>query len=102
MGLLHTIDAGGAAADDIVAEYFRRHRFAGVKDRAAISRHIYGVLRKRGAIDYWLDRCGAPIDARHRLLAELTLFEEWTPQDIMRACDGDRFRPLPLDSSETP
>ena len=98
--LLEAIGAERAPADDIVAEYFRRHRFAGVKDRAAISRHIYGVLRRRGQIDWWLERNGAPADARHRVLAELALFEEWSPAAIGRACDGDRFRPRPLDDGE--
>ena len=101
IGLLAAIGEGRAAADDIVADYFRRHRFAGAKDRAAISRHIYGVLRCRGAIDYWLDRCGCVPDARHRLLAELVLFEAWSPEQIARACDGDRFRPVSLASGET-
>jgi 16S rRNA (cytosine967-C5)-methyltransferase len=101
IGLLSTIGEGRGAADDIVADYFRRHRFAGVKDRAAISGHIYGVLRQRGAIDYWLDRCGCVPDARHRLLAELVLFEEWSLDQIARACDGDRFRPVALGVGET-
>lgn len=101
IGLLNAIGMGGAPADDIVAEYFRRHRFAGVKDRAAIARHIYGVLRRRGQIDWWLERCNVAVDARHRLLAELALFEEWSPGSIQRACDGDQFRPQPLDESET-
>jgi 16S rRNA (cytosine967-C5)-methyltransferase len=100
IGLLSAIGEGRAAADDIVADYFRRHRFAGAKDRAAISGHIYGVLRRRGAIDYWLARYDETVDARRRLLAELALFEEWQPQQIARACDGDRFRPPPLDEGE--
>jgi 16S rRNA (cytosine967-C5)-methyltransferase len=100
IGLLGAIGEGRGAADDIVADYFRRHRFAGAKDRAAISGHIYGVLRQRGAIDYWLARCDETIDARRRLLAELALFEEWSLDQIDRACDGDRFRPPPLDDRE--
>jgi 16S rRNA (cytosine967-C5)-methyltransferase len=100
IGLLAAIGEGRRAADDIVADYFRRHRFAGVKDRAAISGHIYGVLRRRGAIDYWLQRHFAPADARRRVLAELALFEEWSPDQIDRACDGDRFRPPRLDEDE--
>lgn len=100
IGLLDAIGAERAPADDIVAEYFRRHRFAGVKDRAAISRHIYGVLRHRGQIDWWLERCAMPVDARSRLLAELALFEEWNAGAIARACDGDRFRPHRLDDNE--
>ena len=100
IGLLDMIGAGRGAADDLVAEYFRRHRFAGVKDRAAISKLIYGVLRRRGQIDWWLAREGAAADARRRVLAELALFEEWAPETIARACDGDRFRPAPLDEGE--
>jgi 16S rRNA (cytosine967-C5)-methyltransferase len=100
IGLLAAIGEGRAPADDIVAEYFRRHRFAGVKDRAAISRHIYGVLRRRGAIDFWLERNGETLDARRRLLAEIALFEEWSPEQIARACDGDQFRPVALDDRE--
>ena len=100
IGLIEAIGRGGAAADDIVAEYFRRHRFVGAKDRAAISRHIYGVLRRRGELDWWLERCGAMPQARTRLLAELALFEDWNEAAIRRACDGDRFRPRPLDDRE--
>jgi len=33
--LLDAIAVGRGAADDIVGNYFRRHRFAGVKDRGA-------------------------------------------------------------------
>jgi 16S rRNA (cytosine967-C5)-methyltransferase len=101
IGLLEAIGAEGAPADDIVANYFRRHRFAGVKDRAAIARHIYGVLRHRGQIDWWLERCAMQVAARPRLLAELALFEEWNVGAIARACDGDRFRPRRLDDGET-
>jgi 16S rRNA (cytosine967-C5)-methyltransferase len=100
IALLEAIGAQRAPADDIVAEYFRRHRFAGVKDRAEISRHIYNVLRQRGRIDWWLEREGAVPDARHRVLAELVLVEEWDRAEIIRACDGDRFRPMALDEAE--
>ncbi|HUZ72361.1 MAG TPA: RsmB/NOP family class I SAM-dependent RNA methyltransferase [Stellaceae bacterium] len=102
IGLLAAIEAGRAPADDIVGGYFRRHRFAGVKDRAAISAHIYAVLRHRAALDWWMARAGggtAPA-ARPRLLAALVLIEEWTPEAVARACDGDRFRPAPLDPRE--
>ncbi|HEY0527095.1 MAG TPA: RsmB/NOP family class I SAM-dependent RNA methyltransferase [Stellaceae bacterium] len=102
--LLTEIEAGrGAAADDVVGNYFRRHRFAGAKDRGAISQHIYAVLRHRASLDWWIERVGqgrvAP-DARHRLFAALLLVEEWTPEEIDKACDGDRFRPAPLSPYE--
>ena len=102
IGLLGEIERGRAPADDIVANYFRRHRFAGSKDRGAISGHIYAVLRHRSALDWWIARVGAglPVDARRRMLAALTLKERWTPGAVAKACDGDRFRPAPLSTEE--
>lgn len=100
--LLDHIDNGRAPADDIVANYFRRHRFAGSSDRGAISRHIYAVLRHRAALDWWLQREGdrLPVDARRRTLTALVLAEGWSVGAIEKACDGDRFRPAPLDGEE--
>src|SRR5579885_823663 len=100
--LLAAIDAGKAPADDLLGEYFRRHRFAGVKDRAAISAHVYGILRRRAALDWWIGRAGegATPDARRRMLAALVLLEDWSPGAVAQACDGDRFRPAPLDAAE--
>jgi 16S rRNA (cytosine967-C5)-methyltransferase len=102
--LLTEIEAGrGGAADDVVGNYFRRHRFAGAKDRGAISQHIYAVLRHRASLDWWIERVGqgrVAAEARRRLLAALLLVEEWTPEEIEKACDGDRFRPAPLSPYE--
>ncbi len=100
--LLDTIERGRAPADDTVAEYFRRHRFAGVKDRAAISEHIYAVLRRRAQLDWWLGRMARGLTAhgRTRLLVALVLIQGWTPAAIKEACDGDRFRPPRLSSDE--
>ena len=102
IGVLDQIENLRAPADDIVANYFRRHRFAGAKDRAAMSQHIYAVLRQRAALDWWIERGGRglPRDARRRLLAALVLIEGWTPRAIAEACDGDRFRPAPLTAAE--
>src|ERR1700676_2497595 len=100
--LLEAIPARRGAADDIVGNYFRRHRFAGSKDRGAISEHIYAVLRQRAALDWWIARDGRelPIDARRRMLAALAMVEGWEPAAIAKACDGDRFRPAPLNREE--
>jgi 16S rRNA (cytosine967-C5)-methyltransferase len=100
--LLDAIERGRAPADDIVGEYFRRHRFAGVKDRAAISAHIYAVLRRRATLDWWLGRMAPSLTAhgRTRLLVALLLIEEWLPDEIKSACDGDRFRPPRLSGDE--
>jgi 16S rRNA (cytosine967-C5)-methyltransferase len=102
VGLLAAIAEGKAPADDIVGRYYRGHRFAGVKDRAAISGHVYAVLRHRAGLDWWLARQGEGMeaDARARVLAALVLVEGWPPAAVAKAYDGDRFRPAPLDPKE--
>jgi 16S rRNA (cytosine967-C5)-methyltransferase len=99
--LIVEIEAARGAADDIVGGHFRKHRFIGSKDRAAISEHIYAVLRRRAALDWYIERTGAgPISARKRVFAALMLIENWTATEILHECDGDRFRPDPLGIAE--
>jgi len=102
IGLLTEIEQRRLPADDVVANYFRRHRFAGAKDRAAIAGHLYAVLRRRAQLDWWIERKGAglPTDARRRMLGALRQIEDWPLRQIEHAFDGDRFRPPPLGPAE--
>ncbi|HXP76630.1 MAG TPA: RsmB/NOP family class I SAM-dependent RNA methyltransferase [Stellaceae bacterium] len=102
ISLLAAIDERVGPADDIVGTYFRRHRFAGSKDRAAISDHVFAVLRRRASLDWWIERegRGLPADARRRVIAALVLADEWPPDRLAREFDGDRFRPARLEDSE--
>jgi 16S rRNA (cytosine967-C5)-methyltransferase len=102
IALLAAIGEKKAPADDLVADYFRRHRFAGAKDRAAISELIYGVLRFRAGLDWWIARSGRGLEpsARARALAALLLIEERSAAQVARDWDGDRFRPDPLSGAE--
>jgi 16S rRNA (cytosine967-C5)-methyltransferase len=54
--ILTGIEAGGRPADDIAADYFRRRRYIGAKDRVAVSAHVYAVLRHRATLDWWIAR----------------------------------------------
>ncbi|MBB5687367.1 RsmB/NOP family class I SAM-dependent RNA methyltransferase [Sphingobium boeckii] len=40
---------GGAAADTIIARYFKTRRYAGSKDRRAVREHVYAAIRAFGA-----------------------------------------------------
>jgi 16S rRNA (cytosine967-C5)-methyltransferase len=93
--LIGTISDGRQPADDVVGGYFRRHRFAGVKDRAAIAETIYAVLRHRASIDWWIARLGGGREPlpRTRVFAALLLVQNWRAAEVIQACDGDRFRP---------
>jgi 16S rRNA (cytosine967-C5)-methyltransferase len=98
--ILAAIDTGGRPADDVAADYFRRRRYIGAKDRAHIAGHVYAVLRHRAALDWWIRKHPVDIGPRSRALAALVLIEGWRPEAIASCCDGDRFRPAPLTQAE--
>ncbi len=58
-------------ADLVVRGWFRRRRYAGASDRAAISDLVYDVLRRLGALQWQLQMAGLPGDGRGLVLAEL-------------------------------
>jgi 16S rRNA (cytosine967-C5)-methyltransferase len=98
--ILCEIDTGDRPADDVVADYFRRRRYVGAKDRTNIAGHVYAVLRHRAALDWWIDKRGIAVGPRTRMLASLTLVERWRPDAVKVCCDGDRFRPARLSQDE--
>ncbi|HEX5317615.1 MAG TPA: rRNA cytosine-C5-methylase, partial [Stellaceae bacterium] len=100
--ILTAIDAAARPADDTAADYFRRRRYIGAKDRAAISAQIYAVLRHRSALDWWVAREGNGVaDAtRARVIAALTLAEGRTAESLAASFDGGRFRPAILAPAE--
>ena len=98
--ILAAIDIGERPADDVAANYFRRRRYIGAKDRAHIADHVYSVLRRRPALDWWITKHSVDIGPRSRVLVALALTAGWRPETIVSCCDGHRFRPAPLDEAE--
>jgi 16S rRNA (cytosine967-C5)-methyltransferase len=98
--ILSAVETGDHPADDIAADYFRRRRYIGAKDRAHVASHVYAVLRHRAALDWWIAKHAVTIEARGRALASLVLVEGWRSDAILACCDGDRFRPAPLSPTE--
>src|SRR6185312_29520 len=100
--ILTAIDAAARPADDTAADYFRRRRYIGAKDRAAISAQIYAVLRHRSALDWWVAREGNGVadPTRARVIAALTLAEGRTAESLAASFDGGRFRPAILAPAE--
>ena len=101
--ILAEIEGGERPADDTAADYFRRRRYIGAKDRAAVAAHVYAVLRHRAVIDWWTLRTGngevAPA-ARSRMITALLLVDHWPAGEVAANFDGDRFRPAPLSPAE--
>src|SRR3954466_15065462 len=94
--ILAAIEAGGRPADDIAADYFRRRRYIGAKDRDQVAAYVYAVLRHRAVLDWWIARAShgdIALDARSRAIAALLLIDKWPPEEIAASFDGGRFRP---------
>ncbi len=88
-------------AERVVAAYTRNRRYIGSKDRRAIGNLVYGVLRARLRLDWWLARFGyVERSARMEILAYLQLSEKLSSQEIAALFDGEGYAPVPLTKSE--
>jgi len=48
--VIESARTGGAAADTLIARYFKTRRYAGSKDRRAVREHVYAAIRRAGEI----------------------------------------------------
>ena len=71
--ICESMDEGGAAADQIVRQYFARRRYAGSKDRRAVRHQVYWILRRRGEIEWRLQQAGKVFSGRWALLTAVVL-----------------------------
>jgi 16S rRNA (cytosine967-C5)-methyltransferase len=99
--VLEAIDAGGDAADRIVAAYFRRRRYAGSKDRAAVIELVYTVLRHHAWLNWRLAHARAGLgDVRLMVIAQLV--DGGVPDaEIAALFDGSDHAPEPLKLEES-
>lgn len=102
IGLLERLDGADAPpADKLLADWARSNRYAGAKDKSAIAGMVYGTLRRRGQIDWWLSRCqGGEPTPRARLLIWLQLGQGQQLTDMDGSFTGERFDPSPLTGVE--
>jgi 16S rRNA (cytosine967-C5)-methyltransferase len=99
--LLAEIEALDAPADGLARGYFRARRYVGAKDRRAISDLVYGVLRARARLDWWIARAApAAAGVRGRVLAHSALEGRRSPEDLAALCDGGRYHPPALGPEE--
>jgi 16S rRNA (cytosine967-C5)-methyltransferase len=100
--LVATIAESRSPADRMVQAYTRERRYIGAKDRAAILRLTYGVLRHRAQLGWWIARVtpDLAVTPRGLILAALAILEIWDADAIATACDGGRHRPALLSRQE--
>ena len=100
--LLTLIAGVDRPADHIAAEYWRSHRYIGAKDRRVVSDLVYGAIRRRAALGWWLERAGAGNiePGRGQVIAALALLEAWPAERIEGAFDGMPYHPKPMAPAE--
>jgi 16S rRNA (cytosine967-C5)-methyltransferase len=101
--ILEALAAGSRPADAVAADYFRRRRYIGSKDRAQVSRHVYSVLRHRATLDWWVERAGKnniAASPRTRVMAALLVAAGEPAGEIVGSFDGGHFRPAALSPVE--
>jgi 16S rRNA (cytosine967-C5)-methyltransferase len=79
---------GGAAADTLIARYFKTRRYAGAKDRRAVRDLVYAAIRRTAE---------APVSGRAALLGLAA-----DAPDLLPLFDGSQHGPAPVCPDEEP
>jgi len=99
--LLDSIEAAivsrGMPADRIVSDYFRARRYAGSKDKRAISDCVYDILRSREGYLWGISQVGLVPGARSLVLAYVSLEK---PSDLKLFGADGAFSPPAFSASE--
>ena len=93
--ILQGLEETAQPADRFLRDWFRARRYAGSKDRAAISERTYAVLRHRSSFAW---RMGSA-DARSLVIASL-LAERFSADSIAALFDGKGYGAAPLGEAE--
>ncbi|OYV33833.1 MAG: rRNA cytosine-C5-methylase [Rhodospirillales bacterium 20-64-7] len=98
--LLADIEADARPADAVANSFFRNRRFIGAGDRREVSTLVWGVLRARRHLGWWLEKFGADSTPR-LLLGAQAIFAGMTVNKIALAFTAGRYGPPPLTELET-
>src|SRR5262245_23580014 len=99
------VSQSGRPADLVANAFFRGRRFIGGGDRRWVSERVWGILRRWGQLQWWLDRVRAAApdsgpSPRAIVAADLALVDGLSLKDLQATFDGGRYRPPPLDEGE--
>ena len=98
--LLAELGRSAAPADVAFAGFHRRARGPSGAERHAVQERVQGWLRRRAALDWWIQRAGARPLPRTRALAALLLLEGWTPARLAHVFGGAPGQPQRLRAPE--
>lgn len=93
--ILEQLDSSPLPVDRFLRDYFRRRRYAGSKDRAAVAERVFDVLRHRGAFA-WRMQSETP-----RALVIASLLQEGQAAESIHALfSGSGYGPPALSEAE--
>ncbi len=98
--LLAVIEFGDEPADVTIGHWARGNRYAGSGDRREVRRLLYGVIRRRRQLEWWIVRNDVPISPRTLVIALLILGDGWTIERITTAFAGAQYGPEGLSNDE--
>lgn len=99
--LLGAVEAAARKPADAVAnDFFRNRRYIGAGDRRAVSERVWGVLRRRLRLGWWLELVGRQPSARLLAAADLLLAEGQDLPAVLGAFSGGQYAPALLDGPE--
>lgn len=98
--LLASIEAGDEPADAVIGHWARGNRYAGSGDRREIRRLVYGVVRRRRQLEWWLERNDAAATPRGLVIAFLLRVDDWTMEQLTAAFAGIQYGPEPMTPDE--
>ncbi|MBW7851706.1 MAG: RsmB/NOP family class I SAM-dependent RNA methyltransferase [Rhodospirillales bacterium] len=99
--VLEAVAATDRPADGVIGAWFKERRFVGSKDRRDIAERVYGILRRRARLDWWLARIGiVKPTARRWLLADLAIGERAMPEDLQPLFGRETYGPPTLTPDE--
>jgi 16S rRNA (cytosine967-C5)-methyltransferase len=89
-------------ADAVVGDYLRQRKFIGGGDRRAITERVYGILRRRAQIEWWLQRArhAGEVSPRMHVFADGVLNDGLVVDRMEKTIDAGRYRPASLTESE--
>ena len=86
--LLEEIENAHRPADIVAGAFLRVRRYVGAKDRKAISDRLWGILRRKARLRWHLQQLDASLSARWMILADLTLEDRLSLEDVAELCLG--------------
>ncbi len=95
--IMDLLDKTQEATNVVVNSYFRKRRYAGSKDRRAITSHMYNILRHLARLDWSIEKAGLQVSSRLRLITSIWLDENIEIEAIFT---GQAHSPPELDKIE--